>query len=256
MTLSTDLQIGYDPVNQVGTTVLVDQSGNGRDATLSNAPTFVATGLNFVNENNQFASNAQNDDWWGETATYHIRFLVRERNTFAWIFGNHVSNTNGAELFLDGAGRPAYGSWSNHVAFSTAIDLDTFVNVALTVQQTSDTIATVRMYINGTFAAERTNSELDRNNRPSTLTLGKQRIGDNRTALMLDGVIASFAAWSRILTDTEITTLNTNHLAWADTGPATKYFDGTAWVGKPLKYWTGSAWVAKPLKRWNGTAWV
>lgn len=23
-----------------------------------------------------------------------------------------------------------------------------------------------------------------------------------------------------------------------------------------LKYWNGSAWVEKPLKRWNGSSWV
>ena len=35
-----------------------------------------------------------------------------------------------------------------------------------------------------------------------------------------------------------------------------KYWNGSAWVAKPVKYWNGSSWVAKPLKRWNGSAWV
>jgi hypothetical protein len=35
-----------------------------------------------------------------------------------------------------------------------------------------------------------------------------------------------------------------------------KYWNGSAWVVKPVKYWNGSAWVAKPVKYWNGSAWV
>lgn len=38
-----------------------------------------------------------------------------------------------------------------------------------------------------------------------------------------------------------------------------KYWNGSAWITKPLKIWNGSAWVNVPrskLKRWNGTAWV
>lgn len=35
-----------------------------------------------------------------------------------------------------------------------------------------------------------------------------------------------------------------------------KYWNGSAWVPKPIKYWNGSAWVQKPLKFWNGTAWT
>ena len=35
-----------------------------------------------------------------------------------------------------------------------------------------------------------------------------------------------------------------------------KYYNGTAFVAKPVKVWTGSAWVTKPLKRYNGTTWV
>jgi len=35
-----------------------------------------------------------------------------------------------------------------------------------------------------------------------------------------------------------------------------KFWDGVAWVAKPLKVWTGSAWVEKTLKRWDGSQWV
>lgn len=35
-----------------------------------------------------------------------------------------------------------------------------------------------------------------------------------------------------------------------------KYWNGTAWVAKPVKYWNGTAWVQKPVKHWDGTAWV
>ena len=35
-----------------------------------------------------------------------------------------------------------------------------------------------------------------------------------------------------------------------------KYYNGTAWVAKPLKYYNGSAWVEKPIKYHNGTSWV
>jgi hypothetical protein len=35
-----------------------------------------------------------------------------------------------------------------------------------------------------------------------------------------------------------------------------KFWNGSAWVVKPVKYWNGSAWTTKPLKRWNGSAWV
>lgn len=27
-------------------------------------------------------------------------------------------------------------------------------------------------------------------------------------------------------------------------------------TGSLIKYWNGAAWVSKPLKRWNGAAWV
>jgi hypothetical protein len=41
------------------------------------------------------------------------------------------------------------------------------------------------------------------------------------------------------------------------TGPQINYWNGTAWVLKPLKRWDGAAWVNdKVLKYWNGTAWV
>lgn len=35
-----------------------------------------------------------------------------------------------------------------------------------------------------------------------------------------------------------------------------KFWNGAAWLTKPVKYWNGSAWVTKPVKRWNGSAWV
>ena len=35
-----------------------------------------------------------------------------------------------------------------------------------------------------------------------------------------------------------------------------KYWNGSAWVSKPLKMWNGSDWIRAPLKRWNGSAWV
>lgn len=35
-----------------------------------------------------------------------------------------------------------------------------------------------------------------------------------------------------------------------------KYWNGAAWVAKPVKVWNGSSWVTKPVKRWNGSAWV
>jgi hypothetical protein len=39
-------------------------------------------------------------------------------------------------------------------------------------------------------------------------------------------------------------------------GAVLKYWNGSAWVAKPLKYWNGSAWVAKTLKYWSGSAWI
>ena len=39
-------------------------------------------------------------------------------------------------------------------------------------------------------------------------------------------------------------------------GGNTKYWNGSAWVAKPVKFCNGSAWTAKPLKQWNGSAWV
>lgn len=35
-----------------------------------------------------------------------------------------------------------------------------------------------------------------------------------------------------------------------------KYYNGSAFVAKPVKVWNGSSWVTKPLKRWNGSSWV
>lgn len=40
------------------------------------------------------------------------------------------------------------------------------------------------------------------------------------------------------------------------TGSLIKYWNGTAWVSKPLKRWNGTAWTVGTLKRWNGTAWI
>lgn len=37
-----------------------------------------------------------------------------------------------------------------------------------------------------------------------------------------------------------------------------KYWNGSAWVAKPMKRWTGAAWetvMVGKLKRWNGTSW-
>lgn len=49
------------------------------------------------------------------------------------------------------------------------------------------------------------------------------------------------------------------NLVFGGTPPAPtgglKFFNGTAFVVKPLKRWNGTAWETKPLKRWNGTAW-
>ncbi len=39
-------------------------------------------------------------------------------------------------------------------------------------------------------------------------------------------------------------------------GGGLKYWNGSAWVVKPMKRWNGSAWVAATLKRWNGSTWV
>lgn len=35
-----------------------------------------------------------------------------------------------------------------------------------------------------------------------------------------------------------------------------KYWNGSAWIAKPVKYWNGSAWVTKPLNHWNGSIWI
>lgn len=35
-----------------------------------------------------------------------------------------------------------------------------------------------------------------------------------------------------------------------------KFYNGSAFVAKPVKVWNGSSWVVKPLKRWNGSSWV
>lgn len=35
-----------------------------------------------------------------------------------------------------------------------------------------------------------------------------------------------------------------------------KYWDGTAWVLKPLKYWDGTSWVEKLVRRWGGSSWI
>lgn len=39
-------------------------------------------------------------------------------------------------------------------------------------------------------------------------------------------------------------------------GGQIKYWNGSAWVKKPVKVWNGSAWVLKLLKVWNGSSWV
>lgn len=39
-------------------------------------------------------------------------------------------------------------------------------------------------------------------------------------------------------------------------GTQLKYWDGGAWVSKPLKKWDGTNWVPVTLKRWNGSNWM
>jgi hypothetical protein len=35
-----------------------------------------------------------------------------------------------------------------------------------------------------------------------------------------------------------------------------KYWNGSAWIAKPVKVWNGSAWVVKPVKFYNGSIFV
>ena len=44
--------------------------------------------------------------------------------------------------------------------------------------------------------------------------------------------------------------------AGVDTTGYVKYWDGSAWILKPVKYWNGSAWIQKPLRYWNGSFWL
>ena len=39
-------------------------------------------------------------------------------------------------------------------------------------------------------------------------------------------------------------------------GATLKYWNGSAWVTKPLKYWNGSSWQTKSLRYWDGASWV
>ena len=56
------------------------------------------------------------------------------------------------------------------------------------------------------------------------------------------------------MTYTQVPTLNVVKTAAA--GGKVKYYNGSAFVEKPVKVWNGSAWVEKPLKVYNGSAWV
>ena len=70
------------------------------------------------------------------------------------------------------------------------------------------------------------------------------------------GIDSGEAIWLR---DTPASTILTNEFFGAPAGSVfgyIKYWNGSAWVAKPIKYWTGSAWVQKPLKFWDGTAWT
>lgn len=39
-------------------------------------------------------------------------------------------------------------------------------------------------------------------------------------------------------------------------GTGLKYWNGSAWVSKPVKAYVGGSWTSKPLKRWNGSTWI
>ena len=41
----------------------------------------------------------------------------------------------------------------------------------------------------------------------------------------------------------------------ATSGGLLKFWNGSAFVAKPLKSWSGSAWVIGALKFWNSSAW-
>lgn len=50
--------------------------------------------------------------------------------------------------------------------------------------------------------------------------------------------------------------LSADYFTVSQTQSYIKYWNGSAWVLKPLKKWNGSAWVPALLKRWNGSSWV
>ncbi len=39
-------------------------------------------------------------------------------------------------------------------------------------------------------------------------------------------------------------------------GAYLRYWDGAAWVNKPLKIWNGLTWELKQLKYYNGSSWI
>lgn len=36
----------------------------------------------------------------------------------------------------------------------------------------------------------------------------------------------------------------------------TKYWNGSAWILRPVKYWNGTQWIEKPIRYWNGAFWL
>ena len=61
--------------------------------------------------------------------------------------------------------------------------------------------------------------------------------------------------WDQFYTLASSTDSDTVDSAGATTGDI-KYYNGSAFVAKPVKVWNGTTWVKKPVKRWTGSSWT
>lgn len=211
-TLLNGLVVGYDPVAQGSGSSLTDYSGNSRTGTLANSPTFGTGGLELVRASEQrvaLTSYPVSDD---------MAMFMRAKHTITngiqWFIGLWDGDSNDFSLWFENGWGRVVGSWNAPSDPASSPTIDTFYNYLITGERTSSTRMTARLYVDGSLAVTKTDSHFDYTSPPTGLALGHQRASGGSTNSFLDGVIATFASWNRLLESAEIAALHADPLAW------------------------------------------
>ena len=172
-------------------------------------------------------------------AAEDIQTIVLRNSNQGSPFWHQVNVSAGGVLTFQTA--YTYGSG---IAGSTAIANDTWYTVAMKVVM-SETAGSIETRLNGTTVHSVTGQTSGFTNQYINSIFGKGYLASGSSAastgfLFLDEIEYSILDWPAYVVATG----------------RPKFWNGSAFVQKPLKVWTGSAWVEKPVKVWNGSAWT